>query len=57
MFDVQPLEMVDEKGFTVVGPCKIEALLGSVARGAIAKGVDDVEGACEAEGLIEERAP
>jgi hypothetical protein len=57
MSDVGPVEMVDEEGFVVPAPYKIEALLKSVARGAIAEGVDDMEGAREAEGVIEEQAP
>jgi hypothetical protein len=32
-----------------------EGLLGSIARGAVAEGVDDVEGTHEAEGVTEER--
>jgi hypothetical protein len=48
---------VDEEGFTATVPCKIEALLGSVVQGAVAEGVDDVEGVHKAKGVIEERAP
>jgi hypothetical protein len=33
-----------------------EGLLGSIARGAVAEGVDDVEQTHEAEGVTEERA-
>jgi hypothetical protein len=33
-----------------------EGLLRSIARGAVAEGVDDVEGTHEAEGVTEERA-
>jgi hypothetical protein len=57
MSDVGPVEMVDEEGFVVPAPYKTKALLKSVARGAIAEGVDDMEGAREAEGVIEEQAP
>jgi hypothetical protein len=54
MSDVQPVETVDEEGFIVPAPCKTEALLGYVAWGAVAEGVNNVEGACEAEGVIED---
>jgi hypothetical protein len=54
MSDVQPVETEDEEGFIIPAPCKIEALLGSVARGAVAECVDDVQGACETEGVVEE---
>jgi hypothetical protein len=57
MSDVQPVETVDEEGFIVPAHCKTEALLGYVAWGAVAEGVNNVEGACEAEGVIEDRAP
>jgi hypothetical protein len=56
MFDMRPVEMVDEEGFAVATPYKTEAFLSSVAWGAFSEGVDDAEGACEAEGVIEERA-
>jgi hypothetical protein len=48
---------VDEECFPAAYPCKIEVLLRSVVRGAILEGVDDMEGAREAEGVTEERAP
>jgi hypothetical protein len=48
--------MVDEEGFTAATPCKIEALFRSVAWGVVGEGVDDVEGAHEAKGVVEERA-
>jgi hypothetical protein len=57
MSDVRSVEMVDEHDFIAAAPYKIEALLESIARGAIAKGVDNVEGARETEGVIEERVP
>jgi hypothetical protein len=43
MSDVRSVGTVDEEGFTAPVPCKIEVLLGSVARGAIVEGVNDVE--------------
>jgi hypothetical protein len=54
MFDVCPVGTVDEEGFTAPTPYKTEALLRSVVRGVIVEGVDDVEGGCEAEFIIEE---
>jgi hypothetical protein len=36
---------MDESGFVAAAPCDTEALLGSVAQGAVAKGVKDVKGA------------
>jgi hypothetical protein len=42
MSDVRPVGTVDDEGF---------------AAAAVAEGVDDVEGAWEAEGVVEERAP
>jgi hypothetical protein len=36
--------MVDKEGFAAPVPCKTKALLGSLARGAVVEGVDDVEG-------------
>jgi hypothetical protein len=49
--------MVVEEGFAAPALCKTEALLGSVARGAIVEGVNDMEGGCEAEVVTEERVP
>jgi hypothetical protein len=57
MSDVHSVGIVDEEGFAAPTPYKIEALLGSVARGAIVEGVNDVEGGLEAKFIIEERAP
>jgi hypothetical protein len=54
MYDVCPIGMVDEEGFAAPAPYKIEALLRSVARGAIVEGVNDVEGGHEAKFIIEE---
>jgi hypothetical protein len=54
MSDVQLVETVDEEGFDAVDPYTTKTLLGSVARGAITKGVDNVEGAHEAEDVVEE---
>jgi hypothetical protein len=54
MFDVRPVGTVNEEGFVAPTPCKTGALLGSVARGAIVEGVDDVKGGHEAEFIIEE---
>jgi hypothetical protein len=57
MSDVRLVGIVDEEGFSAPAPCKIEALLGSIARGAVVEGVDDMEGGCEAKFVVEERAP
>jgi hypothetical protein len=54
---VRPIGTVDEEGFAAPMPYKTEALLRSVARGAVVEGVDDVEGGHEAKFIIEERAP
>jgi hypothetical protein len=45
---------VDEEGLAALAPCKIEALLGSVVRGAVVEGVDDMEGGHEVKFVIEE---
>jgi hypothetical protein len=47
MSDVRPVGTVEEKGFAAPAPCKIEALLESIARGAIVEGVNDVDGAID----------
>jgi hypothetical protein len=57
MSDVRLVGTVDDEGFVAAAPYKIEVLLESVAWGATVEGVDDMEGAWEAEGVIEERAP
>jgi hypothetical protein len=57
MSDVCPARTVDDEGFGAAAPYKTEVLLGSVARGAVVEGIDDMEGAWEAKGVIEERAP
>jgi hypothetical protein len=57
MSDVHPVGIVDDKGFAAATPCETEVLLRSVVRGAIAEGVNDVVGAREAKGVIEEQAP
>jgi hypothetical protein len=57
MSDVRPVGTVDDEGFAAAAPYETEVLLGSVAWGAAIEGVNDVEGAREAEGVIEERAP
>jgi hypothetical protein len=49
-----PVGTVDEEGFAAPTPCKTEALLKSVVRGNIVEGVNDVEGGCDAEFIIEE---
>jgi hypothetical protein len=54
MSNVQPVRMVDEEGFATPAPCKTEALLGSIARGAVVEGVDDVEEGHEAEAVVKE---
>jgi hypothetical protein len=54
MSDVRSVETVDEEGFVVPAPCKTEVLLGSVARGDVVEGVNDMEGGCEAEVVIKE---
>jgi hypothetical protein len=58
MSDVRSVETVDDEGFATAAPCETKVLLGSIAWGAAVEGVDDVEGAQEAERvIIEERAP
>jgi hypothetical protein len=57
MSDVCLVGTVDEEGFAAPVPYKTEALLGSIARGAIVEGVNNTEGGREAEFVIEERAP
>jgi hypothetical protein len=54
MSDVRPVGTMDEEGFAAPAPCKTEALLRSIARGAVVEGVDDVEGGCEAKFVVEE---
>jgi hypothetical protein len=54
MSDVRVVGTVDKEGFAFAAPCKIEALLESIPWGAVVEGVDDVEGAREAEGVVEE---
>jgi hypothetical protein len=54
MSDVRPVGIVDEEGFAAPAPYKTEALLRSIARGAVVEGVDDVEGGREAKFVIEE---
>jgi hypothetical protein len=46
MSDMRSIGTVVEEGFTAPTPCKTEALLGSIARGAVVEGVDDMEGGC-----------
>jgi hypothetical protein len=53
MSDVRPVGTVDEEAFATA-PCKTEILLRYVAWGAIVEGVNNMEGAREAEGVIEE---
>jgi hypothetical protein len=55
--DVRPVGIVDEEGFAARAPYQIEALLGSIAWGAIVEGVNDVEGGREAKFIFEEWAP
>jgi hypothetical protein len=56
MYDVRPVGTVDEEGFAALAPYKTEALLESVARGAIVEGVDNMEGEREVKVVIEEHA-
>jgi hypothetical protein len=56
MYDVRPVGTVDEEGFVALAPYKTEALLESVARGAIVEGVDNMEGEREVKVVIEEHA-
>jgi hypothetical protein len=51
--DVRLVGTVDKEAFAAPAPCKMEALLGSVVRGAIVEGADDVEGH-ETEVVVEE---
>jgi hypothetical protein len=53
MSDVHPVGTVDEEGFAAA-PHEMEALPGSIVWGAIAEGVNGIEGAREAEGVIDE---
>jgi hypothetical protein len=57
MSDVHPVGTVDNKGFAAAAPYETEVLLGFVAWGAAVEGVDDMEGAHESEGVVEEWAP
>jgi hypothetical protein len=54
MSDVRLVETVDEEGFATPAPCKIDVLLGSVARGAVVEGVNDMEGGRQAKVVVEE---
>jgi hypothetical protein len=54
MSDVRLEGIVDEEGVAATAPYETEALLRSVAWGVVAEGVDDVEGAWEAQGVIKE---
>jgi hypothetical protein len=56
MSDVRPVGTVDDEDFAAAAatPYKTEVLLRSVAWGAAVEGVNDVEGAREAKGVIEE---
>jgi hypothetical protein len=54
MSDVRPVGTVDEEGFTAPVPCKTKALLRSIAQGVAVEGVNNVNGGCEAEFVIEE---
>jgi hypothetical protein len=54
MSDVHPVGTVDDEGFAAAAPYETEALLRSVAWGAAIEGVNDVEGAWDAEGVVEE---
>jgi hypothetical protein len=57
MSDVHLVGMVDEEGFAAPAPCKIEAILGSIAWSAVVEGVNDMEGGCEDKFVVEEEAP
>jgi hypothetical protein len=48
MSDVRLVEIVDKEDFIVPAPYKTKVLLGFVARGAVAEGVNNMEGAREA---------
>jgi hypothetical protein len=54
MSDVRPVGTMKEEGFAAVAPYKIKALLGFVAQSAAIEGVDNVEGAWEAEDVVKE---
>jgi hypothetical protein len=54
MSDVRPVGTMDDEGFVAAAPYETEVLLRSIAWGAIAEGVNDMEGAQEAKGVIEE---
>jgi hypothetical protein len=57
MSDVRPVGTMDDEGFAAAAPCETEVLLGFVARCTAAEGVDDINGAREAKGDVEEPAP
>jgi hypothetical protein len=54
MSDVCSVGTMDDEGFATAAPCETEVLLRSIAWGTAVDGVDDVEGAREAEGVIVE---
>jgi hypothetical protein len=54
MSDVRSVGTVDDEGFATTTPRETEVLHGFIAWDAAVEGVDDVEGAREAEGVIKE---
>jgi hypothetical protein len=54
MSDVRPVGTVDDEGFAAATPYETEGLLESIAWGAIVEDVDDMGGAQEAKGVINE---
>jgi hypothetical protein len=56
MSDVRSVGTVDDEGFVAPTPYETAVLLESIVQGVVVEGVDDVDGAREAEGVIEERA-
>jgi hypothetical protein len=57
MSDVRPVGTVADEGFVATAPYETKVLLRSIVQDAATEGVDDVKGAWEVEGVIEERAP
>jgi hypothetical protein len=53
MSNVHLVGTVDDKGFATAAPYETEVLLGSVARAAAVDGVGDMDGAWEANSVID----
>jgi hypothetical protein len=57
MSNVHLVGTVDDEGFAAAAPYETEVLLGSVARAAAVDGVGDMDGAWEANSVIDKWAP